>query len=36
MSGSTKDPVPFSPVKFFYGLYDKYSERKNKQKKPLK
>lgn len=35
MSGDTKESVPFSPVKFLYGLYDKYSERKKKQKKPL-
>ncbi len=36
MSGDTKESVPFSPVKFLYGLYDKYSERKKKQRKLLK
>jgi tetratricopeptide (TPR) repeat protein len=36
MSGTTNGSVPFSPVKFLYGLYDKYSERIKKQKKLLR
>lgn len=36
MSDDTNGSVPFSPVKFLYGLYDKYSERKKKQKKLLR
>lgn len=33
MSGDINESAPFSPVKFLYGLYDKYSERKKRQKK---
>lgn len=36
MGGSTNGSVLFSPVKFLYGLYDKYSERIKKQKKLLR
>ncbi|WP_370573212.1 hypothetical protein [Methanomethylovorans sp.] len=36
MSGVTNGSVQFSPMKFLYGLYDKYFDKRKKQQKPFK